>query len=111
MLAPRPAGRRRLMLVVLVALVAIAAGPGGVVVSSTAGANPGCQAPPAGSACTRILFLGNSFTAVNDLPYMFAALAWSGGHRVDTGIQAPGGWTLVDHSTSPDTPVALAAAK
>src|ERR1700746_3852022 len=99
------------MLVVLGALVAIAAGAGGAVVYSTAGANPGCEAPPASSACTRVLFLGNSFTAVNDLPYMFAALAWSGGHRVVTGIQAPGGWTLVDHSTSPDTPVALAAGR
>ena len=56
-----------------------------------------------------MLFLGNSYTAVNDLPFTFAALAWSGGHRVDTAVIAPGGWTLADHASDPDTRTALAS--
>jgi uncharacterized protein DUF4886 len=110
--AARPSRRRRLTLLLLAALVVVAGGVGGgLIVYSKAGANPGCEEPPARSSCVRVLFLGNSFTAVNDLPYTFSALAWSGGHGVETGMRAPGGWTLVDHSTSPDTPAALAASR
>jgi hypothetical protein len=65
--------------------------------------NPGCETSQRSSACTRVLFLGNSYTSVNDLPTMFANLAWAGGHRVETGMQAPGGWTLADHAGSRDT--------
>jgi hypothetical protein len=72
-------------------------------------ANPGCEAGGK-SACTRVYFIGNSYTAVNDLPTVFADLAWSGGHRVETGVQAPGGWKLADHDTS-DTGRTIAAAK
>jgi hypothetical protein len=73
-------------------------------------ANPGCE-PGNRANCTRVFFIGNSYTSVNDLPTMFADLAWSGGHRVETGVQAPGGWTLGDHDRSPDTDTALAASK
>jgi hypothetical protein len=62
-------------------------------------ANPGCD-PNAPGSCKRVFFAGNSYTAVNDLPTMFADLAWSGGHRVETGVEAPGGWTLADHDKS-----------
>jgi hypothetical protein len=112
-LAPgsRQPGRRRLALPLAVLLVLVAGAGGGLLVYSKAGANPGCAGLADASTCTRVLFLGNSFTAVNDLPYTFSALAWAGGHHVETGIQAPGGWTLVDHASSPDTPHALAASK
>jgi uncharacterized protein DUF4886 len=63
-------------------------------------ANPGCAA---GARCVRVLFLGNSYTSVNDLPDTLARLAWSGGHRIETAAQAPGGWTLLDQVSSPDT--------
>ena len=53
--------------------------------------------------CTRVLFIGNSYTYVNDLPTMFAELAGAGGHRVETGMDAPGGWTLANHVSSSDT--------
>jgi hypothetical protein len=53
--------------------------------------------------CTHILFIGNSYTYVNDLPTMFAELAGSGGHGVETGIAAQGGWTLSNHVSSQDT--------
>jgi hypothetical protein len=69
--------------------------------------NPGCE--PSSSACMRVVFLGNSFTSVNDLPTMFADLAWSGGHRVETGSQTPGGWTLADHAGAQDTRRLLAS--
>jgi len=34
---------------------------------------------------------------------MFAELAGAGGHRVETGMDAPGGWTLANHVSSSDT--------
>src|SRR5690349_388345 len=51
----------------------------------------------------RILFVGNSYTSVNDLPAMFAQLAGAGGHPVETGMAAPGGWTLSAHARSAET--------
>ncbi|HEV3312559.1 MAG TPA: DUF4886 domain-containing protein [Chloroflexota bacterium] len=73
--------------------------------------NPGCQAPPTTSVCTRIFFVGNSYTAVNDLPTVFANLAWSGGHRVETGVEAPNGWTFIDHKLSADLDAKLSSTK
>jgi hypothetical protein len=47
-----------------------------------------------------ILFIGNSYTYVNDLPGVFTQLACSGGHKVVTGMAATGGWRLADHAAS-----------
>lgn len=55
------------------------------------------------SSCTRVLFIGNSYTYVNDLPNTFAQLAKSGGHKVEVGMSAQGGWTLGDHVQSAET--------
>ena len=63
--------------------------------------NPGCAFP--GVTCTRVLFIGDSYTYVNDLPTTFADLAWAGGHRVETGTLATGGATLADHVADPAT--------
>lgn len=57
--------------------------------------------------CLRVLFIGNSYTSVNDLPGMFAALARAGGHHVEVGDVAPGGQTLAGHAASPDTQAQL----
>jgi hypothetical protein len=89
-------------------LVAICLVAGGLYLRRDA--NPGCEAGGS-SACTRVLFLGNSYTSVNDLPTMFADLAWTGGHRVETGMQAPGGWTLADHDSSTETDKLLSSSK
>lgn len=62
-------------------------------------------------ACTRVLFLGNSYTSVNDLPATFARLARSGGHPVQTGTEAEGGWLLVDHANDSATKHRLADTK
>jgi hypothetical protein len=52
---------------------------------------------------TRVLFIGNSYTFVNDLPNTFAKLARSGGHKVEVGMSAQGGWRLADHVGSTET--------
>ena len=54
-------------------------------------------------ACKRVLFIGNSYTYVNDLPGTFTDLAKSGGHRVETDMSAQGGWSLADHVNSAET--------
>jgi hypothetical protein len=46
---------------------------------------------------TRVLFIGNSYTDVNDLPSIFKALSESGGKNVYAEMQAPGGYTLENH--------------
>jgi hypothetical protein len=62
-------------------------------------------APRCGSAanCTRVLFIGDSYTYVNDLPATFAFLSSSGGHPVETGTDAQGGATLTDHAAAAST--------
>ncbi len=62
----------------------------------------------AGEQCTRVLFVGDSLTFVNDLPHMFAALAASGHHHVVVDMVATVGATFDDHVASPDTAAALA---
>jgi hypothetical protein len=62
----------------------------------------GNRAPGTGSS-SRILFIGNSYTYVNDLPNMTAELAKAGGHRIEMGIAAKGGWTLSAHAGSAET--------
>jgi hypothetical protein len=74
----------------------------------------GCDSAATGctdaqKTCTRVLFIGNSYTYVNDLPSMFAALARSGGHQVETGMAAEGGVTLADHVASTATQAKLGA--
>jgi hypothetical protein len=70
--------------------------------------NPGCLAS---EPCTRVLFLGNSYTAVNDLPQTFADLSWSDHRRVEVGVQAPGGWTLGDQASAASTASLLAGSQ
>jgi len=54
-------------------------------------------------ATFHILFVGNSYIYINDLPNTFAALANSGNHKVETSAVANGGWTLADHLNSIET--------
>jgi hypothetical protein len=64
------------------------------------GCAPPCDQDP---ACTRVLFIGNSYTFYNDLPQTFARLAQAGEQRVETGMAAGGGWTVADHVNSAET--------
>lgn len=62
-------------------------------------ANDACG-PFARSPCVRVLFLGNSYTYVNDLPIVLRDLARAGDHALDTVSIAGGGETLADHAAS-----------
>jgi len=62
-----------------------------------------CSNLQASESCTRVLFIGNSYTYVNDLPTTFMNLARSGGHKTEVGMSAQGGWMLADHVKSSDT--------
>jgi hypothetical protein len=62
-----------------------------------------CDNTHRAETCPRVLFIGNSYTYVNDLPNTFAELSRLGGHQVETGMAAPGGWFLSDHVKSADT--------
>jgi hypothetical protein len=48
----------------------------------------------------RALFLGNSYTGVNNLPQMIANVATSMGDTLEWEMEAPGGYYLYDHSIS-----------
>jgi hypothetical protein len=71
-------------------------------------AAPTCPAG-SGSGCTRVLFLGNSYTYVNDLPSTFAQLAQSGGMPVQVDMVANGGETLAQHAASGDDATKIAS--
>lgn len=65
--------------------------------------HPAAPERTAGVAAVRILFVGNSYTYVNDLPGTVSSLSAAGGHPVETATLAEGGWTLAQHEASPET--------
>jgi hypothetical protein len=82
-------------LLVCVGLLFVA-GCGGV-------AGPTCGTGAGAGGCTRVLFLGNSYTYVNDLPSTFVQLARSAGRPVQVAMVANGGETLARHAASPES--------
>lgn len=52
---------------------------------------------------TRILFIGNSYTAVNNLPATIYSVALSNGDTIIVDSYTPGGYTFEGHSTDPNT--------
>ena len=56
---------------------------------------------------TSVLFIGNSYTYVNDLPNTLRQLALSLGDTVTVASSAPGGYTLFQHSTYAPTLAAI----
>jgi hypothetical protein len=71
--------------------------------------NPGCGLPI--NTCTRVLFSGDSYTYVNDLPTTLADLAWSAGYRVDAVTLANGGESLAGHVSDPSTSSTISSGK
>lgn len=69
----------------------------------SSGTNSVADTPPG------VLFLGNSYTSVNNLPSVFATLAASGHHSVTTTMQAEAAATLADHAAAPVTSASLNA--
>lgn len=61
------------------------------------------------SQTKRALFLGNSYTYVNDLPQMIADVAVSTGDTLLFDSNAPGGYTLQGHSTNATSLAKIAA--
>ncbi len=55
----------------------------------------------------RVLFVGNSHTYTNSLPSLLRQLATGGGHVLETGMSAPGGFTLRQHVTHTATVSAI----
>ncbi|MBK9318567.1 MAG: hypothetical protein IPM91_06900 [Bacteroidetes bacterium] len=52
---------------------------------------------------TKILFIGNSYTASNNLPQLFTDLALSMGDTVFVDSNTPGGYTFQGHTTNATT--------
>ncbi len=57
----------------------------------------------------KVLWIGNSYTYVNDLPTMFRLLALSGGDSIIVDSSTPGGYSFAAHSTYTTTLQKLAA--
>ena len=51
----------------------------------------------------KVLFVGNSHTYLNNMPWMFDSLSESVGRVVIVDMSAPGGYTLEQHSTNTTT--------
>jgi hypothetical protein len=66
---------------------------------SDAPAEPGT---PAGTTY-KVLFIGNSYTSVNNLPALFDQIATSKGYIVETTMVAPGGYRFLDHAANATT--------
>jgi hypothetical protein len=70
---------------------------------------PGCRSSTsAGGVGTRVLFVGNSLTSVNDLPRMLEGVAADGGFRVTTGKVVFNDVSLSDHLIRGDAGVEIA---
>lgn len=52
----------------------------------------------------KILFVGNSHTYNNEVPYILMQIAEKEGVNVEAVMNAHGGWTLNQHSKEPDVP-------
>ena len=52
---------------------------------------------------TKVLFIGNSYTYVNDLPAVFGTLSGNLNKNVVAGVKANGGYAFVDHWSDPAT--------
>lgn len=50
-----------------------------------------------------VLFVGNSYLAVNNLPLLLDSIVTAGGDTLEWDISAPGGYTLKQHSTDANT--------
>jgi PKD repeat protein len=51
----------------------------------------------------RVLFIGNSYTNSNNLPFMFKSIAESTNDTIQYGTNTPGGYTMELHTTNSNT--------
>ncbi|MNS19339.1 Protease 1 precursor [compost metagenome] len=59
-------------------------------------------APSRAADSLRVLFIGNSMTYFNDMPYMFRSIAIEKGKPVSVQFYAPGGSGFVNHVSDPN---------
>lgn len=59
-------------------------------------------APSRAADSLRVLFIGNSMTYFNDMPYMFRSIAIEKGKPVSVRFYAPGGSGFVNHVSDPN---------
>ena len=100
----RGSTRRRSLLLVLGLAAVIGLGAIGVARATAESCSPFAR-----GECIRVLFLGNSYTYVNDLPAVFRHLARAAGRNVETGMVASGAETLAQHAASPESLAAIRA--
>lgn len=67
------------------------------------------KAVAAPSDTLKVLFIGNSYTYVNDMPGILSQMALSTNDVIQTASSTPGGYTLQLHSTNSTTLNAIAA--
>lgn len=63
------------------------------------------------SSSIQVLFLGNSYTYVNDLPKLLKDVALSTGDTIITDENTPGGHSLMGHSSNPTSLAKINSAK
>jgi hypothetical protein len=68
-----------------------------------------CSITLFGQQTKRVLFLGNSYTYVNDLPQLLADIANSTGKTLIFDMNAPGGYYLGEHLTNPTSLAKIAS--
>lgn len=101
----RSRSHRSIYIGLAIALVLVVAGILGYTFLSggqSQSANPKPR-PNANPRTLSVLFIGNSYTFVNDLPATVSKLSQSLGNTLDYGMAATGGYTLQQNASNPDT--------
>ena len=65
----------------------------------------------AGKPVQKVLFIGNSYTAFNNLPGLVKDIACSGGHKIEVTAFTPGGYRFAQHATDKRVLSLIASAK
>jgi hypothetical protein len=97
----------QLQKIAMAAIVGILVGVAVPLLSHLTASSSGNDGPS--TPAMHVLFIGNSYIFVNDLPNTFAALARAGNHPVSTDMAAVGGATLQQHLGMSQTRNKLAA--
>ncbi len=72
-------------------------------VTITAATTGGCDSQTE----IKVLFIGNSYTSVNDLPNLLKDLACSGGYNLSVTSSTPGGYRFLNHAGDANTLTAI----
>lgn len=70
-------------------------------------AEAGCVGKPV----QKVLFIGNSYTAANNLPHLVKGIACSGGYKIEVATTTPGGYKFYQHAANRNTLKLIASQK